>query len=531
MLVYGDHSASADPRERLTALAERLVAVGAMPAGIDRHAKLVGALVEAGQLLQGVADANWAAEELGRFVYALALCVVQSWDSRFADVGELPAIPHPALPARVELRLPEGFAFYAVYPESYIEPSRRLTLSEAPRVIGIRSIGTTLGAIVAAALRAPPPVTVRPFGDPFARQVELPLEIIEHDAHYVIADEGPGLSGSSFGATADWLTERGVPLERIAFMPSHGGNLGPQASDAHRRRWCEAQRSPAEFDPQFLAALFGPLEEFSTGHPWERRKFVARQDEGRVLLKFAGLGAIGERKLKMARTLHAAGLTPEPLGFVHGFLVERWRDDARPLRPNDKPVEALGRYIGARARLFPARDASGATTSELREMCRRNISLGFGEKASRIVDRWNMLDRCVLPICTDNKLDRDEWLRADDGLLLKCDALDHHQSHDLIGCQPVEWDIAGAIAEFELNERDAELLVDASGCRIDPELLDFYGVAYPAFRFGQAQLAAQMVGASSQISRLERNADRYARRLELLLHESTRARESAVFLA
>src|SRR5438045_6196527 len=120
MLVYGDHSEIADPRERLAALSQSLVDAAAMPAGMDRHAKLVGTLIEAGQLLQGVADAGWPAGELNGFLYALALWVVRSWDSRFDNFGELPAIPQPGLPASVELRLPEGFAFYAVYPASYI---------------------------------------------------------------------------------------------------------------------------------------------------------------------------------------------------------------------------------------------------------------------------------------------------------------------------------------------------------------------------------------------------------------------------
>jgi len=146
--------------------------------------------------------------------------------------------------------------------------------------------------------------------------------------------------------------------------------------------------------------------------------------------------------------------------------------------------------------------------------------------SARKVDRWNKLDRRIVRLATDNKLDRNEWRRADNGRLLKCDALDHHQSHDLIGCQPVEWDIAGAITEFELDENDVAELVCASGCATNDELLDFYCVAYPAFRLGHARLAAQIVSASSQVS----DADRYTRRLQLLLHENTRARETAAFL-
>lgn len=517
MLVYGDHREFADPRERLDGIAGRVRKVSAMRAGIERHAKLVGALIEAGQLLQGVADAHAPAEELNLFVHRLAQALARSHDSNFADLGELASPPPLKLPRWVELRLPEGFAFYSVYPEAYIAAARRLRLAGPPRVIGIRSIGTTLGACVAAALDAPPQITVRPFGDPFARRTELRPDVVEEAAHYVIVDEGPGLSGSSFGSVADWLESHGVPSERIAFVPSHGGDLGPQASAAHRERWRRVQRVAAEFDARFLSDLVGPLQPFSTGHPWERRKYLATVDGERVLLKFAGLGAIGWRKLQMARTLHAAGFTPEPLGLVHGFLVERWRDDALPLAEEERPVEEIARYIGARARLFPADEASGATIDELLTMCRRNLSIAFGETATRALDRWNptRLSSRIARVRTDNKLDRREWLQLPGGGLLKADAVDHHQAHDLIGCQDMAWDVAGATIEFDLDNEQGARLAAATGRSIDPELLEFYRLVYCAFRLGAAHLAGE-AGASSA---LEPSRRFYADRARHLLHQ------------
>jgi hypothetical protein len=494
MLVYGDQSETVDPRQRLESIADRLESVRRMAPGPDRHAELVGALIDAGQLLQGVADAGARTDELGGFVYRLAGAVVRSWDSRFADTGDLPDLPAGKLPRWVELRLPEGFAFYAVYPEAYIKPAREVCLVGPPRVIGIRSIGTTLAAVVAAALAAPPPTTVRPFGDPFARQVELPPELIDGNAHYVIVDEGPGLSGSSFGSVADWLEARGVPLERIAFLPSHGGDPGAEANARHLERWSHAQRIPAEFDPGFLSLWFGPLTQFWTGTAGERLKYRGWRGGTRVLLKFAGLGRIGERKLQMARALHASGFTPEPLQLVHGFLVERWCENAKALDPGDQPVEEIGRYLGARARLFPAEAASGASIDELLTMCRRNISLAVGDEAVRAIGEWDVarLARAVARVATDNKLDRQEWLRTDDGRLLKTDALDHHCTHDLIGCQDIAWDVAGAIVEFDLAPNQIRRLIEAteqgSGQPIKRDLLEFYLIAYCAFRLGQAAL-------------------------------------------
>src|SRR5438045_622190 len=89
MLVYGDCSEWADSRERLDWIAEELAHVDAMRGGIERHAKLVGALIEAGRLLQGVADANFdqfgqdrrtpAVDALTRYVCATARATCRSW--------------------------------------------------------------------------------------------------------------------------------------------------------------------------------------------------------------------------------------------------------------------------------------------------------------------------------------------------------------------------------------------------------------------------------------------------------------------
>jgi hypothetical protein len=535
VLVYGDHCETAAPRERLESLSKELAAVAAMAPGIARHAKLTGVLIEAGQLLQGVADADFAVagmdcraaatDHLAAFLVGLSRAFVRSSDSSFCETGELPQVPELAdLPREVELRTPEGFAFYAVYPEDYAAAARKLRLTAPPRVIGIRSIGTTLAAVVAAALDAPPPLMLRPFGDPFARQVAiapaLASELLGGAYHYVIVDEGPGQSGSSFGAVADWLEARGVPLERIAFLPSHSGELGARASDEHRRRWRKAQRVAATFDQSWLRDMFGPLEQFATGSPWERLKFIARAGAGRMLLKFAGLGAIGECKFAMAMALHDARLTSEPLALVHGFLVERWLEDARPLSEDDRPVEEIGRYIGARARKFPAPGDSGASLAELLQMACRNASLVLGNSAAEAIRRASGPIEAMAPrvarVRTDNKLARHEWLRTADGPLIKTDALDHHRGHDLIGCQDVAWDVAGAIVEFALNAGETERLIGAVQCRVDPELLAFYRIAYLAFRVGQETLAGQLSGDAAGGYR---SADRYATQLHNLLHQ------------
>src|SRR4051794_35916790 len=60
MLVYGDRQRTADPRALHAAITARLARVAAMPPGLERHATLAAALIEAGELAQGIADAEFA---------------------------------------------------------------------------------------------------------------------------------------------------------------------------------------------------------------------------------------------------------------------------------------------------------------------------------------------------------------------------------------------------------------------------------------------------------------------------------------
>ena len=63
MLVYGDHEEIVDPANWLERLKETLGEVEKLAPGIDRHGNLVGALIDAGRLLQGLADARAPTED------------------------------------------------------------------------------------------------------------------------------------------------------------------------------------------------------------------------------------------------------------------------------------------------------------------------------------------------------------------------------------------------------------------------------------------------------------------------------------
>jgi hypothetical protein len=570
MLVYGDHRERAEPDGLVRDINRELQSIVGMPSGLQRHSRLVGALITAGELLQGIEDDAFSKTEcdgrdtstdaLRNSLVSLGRAVCRSWDTGFQQLEAVsPFEAARGWPAQIDVRIPEGYAFYALYPEAYVEAARRVKLTGPPRVIGIRSIGTSLAAVVAAALGAPF-ATVRPFGDPFDRKIaldaQLEREVLADDAHYIIVDEGPGQSGSSFAAVVDWLRERGVPLDRIALLPSHDGPPAPAATQARLHLWREVQRQVGDFGDRWIELIarwcgstIGDLDEapkdISGGAwrrlvspradewpavvpAWERRKFLLRSSGDTFVAKFAGLGRIGEEKLAIAGTLRCEGLVPEPIALAHGFLIQRWYEDAAPVVDGEQPLGEVGRYIGTRARLLPAASGSGATIGELLRMVRRNICLEFGEEAALLVDRWESraadLERRVVRVRTDNKLDRHEWLRTGSGALIKADALDHCQAHDLIGCQDVAWDAVGALIEFDVPQRRSGELIEAikhwSGSGVDTELLAFYRLAYLAFHLGQARLGASVTTDRSERVRIQRRGDHYASELQDLLEGS-----------
>jgi hypothetical protein len=518
MLVYGD----ARRRAGTAALLEAAAAGGP------------DAFFAASELAQGLIDAEFEARGEDELTpthrAAMDLLVALVTEATVARAAErLRALP---LPDEVTVTTPEGYAFYAVYPQAYRMAARSVAWSSPPLVIGLRSIGTGLAAVVAAATDGTP-LTLRPTGHPFAREIRassaLRTRLAAHPGPFAVVDEGPGLSGSSFGAVADLLEGLGVSPERIVFLPSHAGDLGPKASPRHRARWATARRAVATLDDilsadpigGWFADLIGPVmrvEDLSGGSwrmsdsatpadpPRERRKFRLTTPSGRWIARFAGLGAIGEAKWARAQALHAAAFTPQPLALRRGFLLERWEDGAPlDLTGAERPrfLAHLARYIAFRARAFPATAEDGASAEALCEMALANAGLRLSPPI--IGPRVHV----------DGRLHPWEWLKRPDGSFCKLDALDHSCAHDLIGCPPAAWDVAGAVVEFDLSAAETASLVEAvaraEGPAIDQPTLGFFETCYTAFQLGLWSLAE---ASAPNLARREL----YARRLSSHTH-------------
>jgi len=179
MIVYGDPAYPAtlsDMADRLRhQVAEALSHLGAsdhpdLLSGLARLDALRALLVEAGQFEQAAADAE-VGPALLEGVETITLCAAEAFSASFDRFDSHEPLQHlqgvrgfldrlPPLPREaVTVKVPEGFAFYCLYPEQYIQSARdwadaqRQDCAGRAVVVGIRSIGSTLSAVVSAALR------------------------------------------------------------------------------------------------------------------------------------------------------------------------------------------------------------------------------------------------------------------------------------------------------------------------------------------------------------------------------------------
>jgi hypothetical protein len=455
------------------------------------------------------------------------------------------------------VKVPEGFAFYTLYPEHYCEAARRWLADHGPRevlVVGVRSIGTTLSAVVAETLRAAGcPVrrrTVRPTGHPYDRRVELDPQDVAGARHALVVDEGPGRSGSSMAAVAEALVRAGLSADAVSFLPGHGGDPGPDAPEWSRAWWSHARRYVVPLDDlrwhgqsltevlasratELMGALVTSIEDLSAGAwraaaypspdewpavdlPFQRTRYRCTLADGTaVLWKFAGFSPLPPAREGLP--------VPEYLGTVLGFRAERWIDGVRLRREDATPAvfREIGRYIAAAAGSPLSPQELGAGLDRLREMLYWNTREALGEEAAERTRTLAVPLMAAVPRYGDGRLAPHEWVRDPAGRLWKTDHLPHDADHTVIGPQPVWWDLAGAIVEWELDPAGQEALLrayaEAGGAAPPEEALWFYQPAYAAFRLGMAALCRASTSDADEKRRLDRAETFYRAHLTRLL--------------
>lgn len=589
MIVYGDPSTLHPADEVLAALRERLAALRRQPA--REEDQLRSLLLGCGQVEQAVQD--WlaahpgapAAEGLGEalqqatdlaaqlfLAVRYGYPVSQDWLPRLAALEA--RLSGWRLPAEAELavKLPEGFAFYALFPEQYALAARQWHAAQSGArrpvlVVGVRSAGTTLSAVVAAELsRLGCPlrrITLRPGGHPFAREAELPAAAVEGVGSALVVDEGPGLSGSSMAAVARALAEAGVNAERIAFLPGHGGEPGSAASEEVREWWQQVPRFHCPLEElrwpegdlgavlarttEGLSPDGGPVveaQDLSWGRwrgcalsreaewpaaalPLERTKCRYRLAGGRsVLWKFEGLAPVGgwgpsgaERVYARWARLAEGGWTVAPLGTRLGFVAVPWVE-GEPCRPEEGSPELLrriGQYVAAGAGA-PLSDAERVRAhGRLRELLYWNTWEALGEELAGVAGAW--ADRVGPapegePRYGDGRMAPWEWVREAGGRVVKVDTGGHAEDHTAVGAQSVLWDLAGAVVEWNLETPGREALLEGFGRAVDWERLAFYEACYAAFRMGVMQLCVGGAPDEAERGRASKAYGWYRRGLE-----------------
>ena len=533
VLVYREQT----ERRRTASLAQELSRLVEAVEASHRHDDAIEALIVAGQLETAVLDATQpdverpgaARTALDALARAAGLLAASSW--RGLDL-EVPLRDvqcalrrlrehSPLLPREVDVKTPEGYAWYAVHPEAWFEAARRAAAADdAVVVIGLRSIGASLSAIVAAAFEPSRTmrVVVRPRGHPFERRPRLHPELIDllrlHGREtFLIVDEGPGMSGSSFIGVAEAMASLGVADSRIVLLPAWipaGSQLSSERARSSWDRWRKVVVSPDSIG-LLDHAVPGEDEvrEWSAGAwrnellpsaSWppvqpqhERRKWRTR----RHVTRFIGLGRHGRDIADRIARMHDAGLGPKLEAVKHGYASLEFVDGRICAPPDGELAAALARHLEW---ISEERVGGRIDFDALVEMIEVNLREGLGCAATARLSRHRRVIEDGVPVRIDGRLHPHEWVRTPERWI-KLDGFEHHADHFYPGAQDLAWDLAGVAAEHSLQLRDdvmGRLQRSRRVPRVPEERLRFYDVAYGGFRVGYAQLAAEVTTGDEQ---------------------------------
>ena len=535
MLVFRDGRRQVSGRALKEGLASHLRPLACASADPEL---LLDALLRAGELECALADAGVLGRQAAAGITGdLAAAFVSGSPAPVPRLLEsLGAI---AVPESLQVSTPEGFAYYALHPLAYAELACDLELrADSVAVIGIRSIGTTLSAVVRAALAQrglhADRITVRPEGHPFDRRTEFDQAqrqwLAGHQgrgSEFLVVDEGPGLSGSSFLSVGEALARHLVPRERITFLTAHNPYVERFKAHNAAQRWAAFRHVavPGWHEPPQPDALFVGNGEWRRhfcpdNSCWpacwtsmEAPKYLS--PEGR-LFKFEGYGRFGEARYQRALALADAGFSPPPLGRRNGFVEYPIVGSRGVPVLSASVLNRLAEYCAFRRAAFPA-----DRPADLAFMTRLNFQEEFGAEPG--------LDDALLqtqfPVICDARMAPGEWLDVG-GELLKIDAISHGDDHFYPGPADIAWDLAGAIVEWQMDRATSDYFLDqyrhAAGDDPRPRL-PAYMLAYLAFRFAHGRMAAEAMGGTAEEPRLRADYQRYR-----ALAESRLASEAAI---
>ncbi len=519
MLAYRDCARTASGAE---VVAELVACLRACAAGGER--RRLEAFLRAADLECALADAG---SPLATTAQSLTDALCEAFRGRpERSVGLPPEAVARKLevPKSLNLRTPEGYAYFGLDPLGFVELARRYRLgAQRVVVIGIRSIGVSLSAVVASTLRERGArverSTVRPTGHPWNRVSSFdrpPPEWL--DSEFIVVDEGPGLSGSTFLSVGEALVRAGVRADRVTFFGSRDFDPRELCAERAAERWSPFGRRSTSKTPVSGAGVdwsggLWRLDTYESELDWpaswvelERVKRASPE----ALFKFEGLPPYDAEPRARSRSIHGAGFGPEQVELSAGALCGYELCRGRPGRRADVSEALLDRmsaYLAFRARAFKLEPAD---PQPLEEMARCNVR----EALDRELPRYFNL-RSARPIVADARMQPEEWWLREDGVWLKLDGATHGDDQLFPGPCDVAWDLASAVVEWDLDDACAEALLrrfqrvsgDDARARLPPHL-----VGYSAFRLGCVELAISTASPAER-RRLERSRSLYHRRL------------------
>jgi hypothetical protein len=504
----------------------------------ENDALMLEALLRAGELECALADQDHPSAALfSRITDALAASVVRR-SPLLAD-ELIQAVQNTSLPETISVSVPEGFAYYGLHPLSYAAKARQLVDAQPAAVIGIRSVGTTLAGIFAAACLEAERITVRPLGHPFDRKTEFTGEQAawisrqrQRGVKFFVVDEGPGLSGSSLLSVGEALVAAGILESAITFVCSRIPEFSRlRARDPAKRgknfHWVAVDSAPFRPADATIDLTCGRWREHflpdvsewpASWTAMERQKYLSTDREH--LFVFEGHGHYGEAGFERARRLAESGFAPHPVERENGYTKYQLVEGRVPSRRDLEAelIETIGRYCAWLRINF----ATSVEVADLRGMTSFNISQALHLELGRELE---LLANDLAVIC-DNRMAPHNWRLLPDGTYLKLNGAAHGDDHFFPGPTDVAWDLAGAIVEWGMDAAARDRLIrtyrhhsgDDPGQRLPAWIL-----AYTAFRLGYCTMAAEAMCGSEEEARLWAGADFYKSVLKRQLHLSSAA--------
>ncbi|HWE10033.1 MAG TPA: hypothetical protein VG325_11800 [Solirubrobacteraceae bacterium] len=427
----------------------------------------------------------------------------------------------PVALRRSVVRLPACFHHFDQRPDDLVRLTERFgRRGEAPGrpllVVGVRTSGSYLAPVIAAALRggghaSVRVLTIRP-GRPLHAGERAVIREVTRAGGQVLLTDDPPVSGGSLLKAAVALERLGVNPTSIVLLLALQGATPPPSLSSHdgvfllAHEWSVRRQLRPEMVRSQLAELLAgelevdmvselPLPERVNPRGHRRALFSVhgRAPSGdaprdlSVLVTGTGVGYLGAHQLGVARALD--GFVPRVLGLRDGLLYQEWVAPERQPADEDELARAAAAYVATRRRrLRLERDPTTAMAGQrpVWEVAGLVLGAAFGRAAP--VARVMLVDPAVRrllhvahPSVIDGSMAPDQWRVDGDGRPLKFGFSDRTYWNLGLNCSDAVFDLAG-VGAFAAEGAVAESVRKAwrrhSGADVEPERWLLYELAH-----------------------------------------------------